>query len=253
MIYDVHGDPLGTASGNVLYGKKYVACGDSFTAGDATGYTDAAGNTGTNSDFYDQKLKAWKTYPWWIAKRNDMTLVNEAVSGSVFTNITGRLSPFSVERYKAVPKDADYITLMFGLNECEPDTAQGFDPTAIVGTKTDTTNATVWGAYNIVFEYLMKNIPYAKLGVILADGWMSAAYRTTVKEICAYWGVPVLDLNDEQHPLLLTAHSAGRADASPTAKQLRNDAFQLALYNGHPGLRAHEYRSTIIENWMRGL
>ena len=65
--------------------------------------------------------------------------------------------------------------------------------------------------------------------------------------------VPVLDLNDEQHPLLLTAHSAGRADASPTAKQLRNDAFQLALYNGHPGLRAHEYRSTIIENWMRGL
>lgn len=50
MIYDVHGDPLGTASGNVLYGKKYVACGDSFTAGDATGYTDAAGNTGTNSD-----------------------------------------------------------------------------------------------------------------------------------------------------------------------------------------------------------
>ena len=43
MIYDVHGDPLGTASGNVLYGKKYVACGDSFTAGDATGYTDAAG------------------------------------------------------------------------------------------------------------------------------------------------------------------------------------------------------------------
>lgn len=80
MIYDVHGDPLGTASGNVLYGKKYVACGDSFTAGDATGYTDAAGNTGTNSDFYDQKLKAWKTYPWWIAKRNDMTLVNEAVS-----------------------------------------------------------------------------------------------------------------------------------------------------------------------------
>lgn len=99
----------------------------------------------------------------------------------------------------------------------------------------------------------MKNIPYAKLGVILADGWMSAAYRTTVKEICAYWGVPVLDLNDEQHPLLLTAHSAGRADASPTAKQLRNDAFQLALYNGHPGLRAHEYRSTIIENWMRGL
>ena len=82
---------------------------------------------------------------------------------------------------------------------------------------------------------------------------MIAAYRTTVNEMCADCGVPLVDLNDEQHPLLLTAHSAGRADAIPTAKQLRNDAFQLALYNGHPGLRAHEYRSTIIENWMRGL
>ena len=99
----------------------------------------------------------------------------------------------------------------------------------------------------------MKNIPYAKLGVILADAWMNAAYRTTVKEICAYWGVPVLDLNDEQYPLLLTMHGAGRADTSATARQLRNDAFRLALYNDHPGLRAHEYRSTIIENWMRGL
>ena len=45
----------------------------------------------------------------------------------------------------------------------------------------------------------------------------------------------------------------GRTNVSPTAKQLRNDAFKLALYNDHPGLRAHEYRSTIIENWIRGL
>ena len=99
----------------------------------------------------------------------------------------------------------------------------------------------------------MKNIPYAKLGVILADAWMNAAYRATVKEICAYWGVPVLDLNDEQHPLLLTMHDAGRTNVSPTAKQLRNNAFKLAPYNDHPGLKGHEYRSTIIENWMRGL
>ena len=175
------------------------------------------------------------------------------MSGSVFTNITGRTSPFSVERYKAVPKDADYITLMFGLNECEPDTAQGFDPTAIVGTKTDTTNATVWGAYNIVFEYLIKNIPYAKIGVILADGWMTDAYRATVKEICAYWGISVLDLSDDQSPLLITTHDANRMNVSPKAKQLRNDAFKLGSYNDHPGLKAHEYRSTIIENWMRTL
>ena len=32
MIYDLQGNPLNAAGGNVLYGKKYVACGDSFTA-----------------------------------------------------------------------------------------------------------------------------------------------------------------------------------------------------------------------------
>lgn len=91
---------------NVLYGKKYVACGDSFTAG--------AGLTG---DDYDHDLGTVKSYPWWIAKRNGMTLVNEAISGSDFTNIEGANNPFSVERYLAVPNDVDYITLMFGLNE----------------------------------------------------------------------------------------------------------------------------------------
>ena len=57
MIYDLQGNPLNAEGGNVLYGKKYVACGDSFTAGDANGYTDANGNVGKNSDFYDQKLR----------------------------------------------------------------------------------------------------------------------------------------------------------------------------------------------------
>ena len=43
------------------------------------------------------------------------------------------------------------------------------------------------------------------------------------------------------------------ADVSHTAKQLRNDAFKLSSYNNHPSLKTHEYRSTIIENWMLGL
>ena len=61
------------AFGTVGYASSSM---DDFTAG--------AGLTG---DDYDHDLRTVKSYPWWIAKRNGMTLVNEAISGSDFTNI----------------------------------------------------------------------------------------------------------------------------------------------------------------------
>lgn len=242
------GEMVGNAqpAGNYLAGKKYVACGDSFTEGDFTNYIDANGKSAKESDAYDSDMKMYKTYPYWIAKRNSMTLVNEAKCGSDFTNISGASNPFSVTRYTQVPKDADYITIMFGLNE----TGIGAD-TSLIGTKDDTTNATLWGAYNIVFEYLITNIPYAKIGVILPDAWLPKNYADAVKEICKYWGIPCLDLKgDDSVPMLI----GGRYDAvSSKAKSLRNSAFQVSSSDSHPNVKAHEYRSTIIENFMRSL
>jgi hypothetical protein len=233
-------------AGNYLAGKKYVACGDSFTEGDFTNYVDANGKSAKESDAYDSDMKMYKTYPYWIAKRNSMTLVNEAKCGSDFTNIEGASNPFSVTRYTQVPKDADYITIMFGLNE----TGIGAD-TSLIGTKDDTTNATLWGAYNIVFEYLITNIPYAKIGVILPDAWLPKNYADAVKEICKYWGIPCLDLKgDDSVPMLI----GGRYDTvSSKAKSLRNSAFQVSSSDSHPNVEAHKYRSTIIENFIRSL
>ena len=219
---------------NVLYGKKYVACGDSFTEG--------AYGTKTEENWSD-KFQVYKTYPFWIADRNQMVLVNEAKSGSDFTNISGAVNAFSVDRYKAVPTDADYVTLMFGLNETGLTTEQ-------IGTKTDSTNATLWGAYNIVFEYLITNMPYAKIGVIIADAWMPESYANAVKEICAYWGIPCLDLKGPGIPMLI---GGKHTEVSAKAKSLRNAAFQVSSDDSHPNVNAHKYRSTIIENFLRSL
>lgn len=231
-------------NGNVLYEKKYVACGDSFTEGDFTGYTDENGLSGQNSPvIYDKVRGMYKTYPWWIAERNNMVLVNEAKCGSDFTNVDGASNPFSVTRYQNVPKDADYITLMFGLNELKLTDEQ-------FGKKTDTTNVTLWGAYNIVFEYFLTNMPCAKIGVIIADAWMTEKYANAVKEICTYWGIPVLDLKfDNNIPIGID----GRPGTSSKAMQLRNKVFKVTSSNGHPSVKAHEYRSTIIENFLRSL
>ena len=172
-------------SENVLHGKKWVACGDSYTEGDFTGWVDENGKSGKNSPvIYDGEMGMYKTYPWWIAKRNGMTLVNEAKCGSDFTNIEGASNPFSVSRYLNVPADADYITLMFGLNE----TAIG-NSSDLIGTKDDTTNTTLWGAYNIVFEHFLTNMPYAKIGVIIPDAWCNANYANAVIDICCTWAI----------------------------------------------------------------
>jgi hypothetical protein len=182
----------------------------------------------------------YKTYPYWIAKRNQMTLVNEAKSGSDFVNADGASNPFSVSRYKAVPVDADYITLMFGLNETG----------VAIGTKTDADNTTLWGAYNIVFEYFLTNMPFAKIGVIIADAWMPESYANAVKEICDYWGIPYLDLKDDSVPMGI----GGRySETSPRARELRNAAFQVSEEDSHPNPKAHEYRSYIIENFLRSM
>lgn len=219
---------------NVLWGKKYVACGDSFTEGAYASKTE---------ETWSDKFQCYKTYPFWIANRNQMTLVNEAKSGSDFTNIEGAVNAFSVDRYKAVPTDADYVTLMFGLNETGLTTAQ-------IGTKTDSTNATLWGAYNIVFEHLITEMPYAKIGVIIADAWMPSTYADAVKEICKYWGIPCLDLKGDSVPMLIGGKSY---EVSAKAKSLRNAAFQVSSEDSHPNVKAHEYRSTIIENFLRSL
>jgi len=220
-----------TQCGNVLFGKKYVACGDSFTEGSFSSKTE---------ETWDNDMQMYKTYPYWIAKRNQMVLVNEAKSGSDFTNAEGASNPFSASRYLEVPHDADYITLMFGLNETTVD----------IGTKTDTTNATLWGAYNIVFEHFLTNMPFAKIGVIIADAWMPESYANAVKEICDYWGIPYLDLKDDSVPMGI----GGRySETSLRARELRNAAFQVSEEDSHPNPKAHEYRSYIVENFLRSM
>ena len=227
---------------NCLWGKKYVACGDSFTEGDFTNYTDENGNSAKDSDAYDPALGLYKTYPWWIAERNRMILVNEAKCGTTMYN-NGSASAFSVTRYTEVPADADYVTICFGLNETS----------ATIGTLADTTNDTVMGAWNIVLEYLITNLPYAKIGIIIPDAWCSEAMREALIAVAEYWGIPYLDLTGDPRVPLLIGGKRGGAEISSKAIALRNAAFQVTDEDSHPNLNAHEYRSTIIEHFMRSL
>jgi hypothetical protein len=217
---------------NYLWGKKYVACGDSFTAGPFDTKTE---------ETWDEATQNYKTYCWHIANRNHMTLVNEAKSGSTMYNKDA--NSFSVSRYTQVPTDADYVTLCFGLNETS----------ATIGTLSDTTNATIMGAWNVVLDYLIEKMPYAKFGIIIPDAWITAALRDAIIDVAEYWGIPYLDLSGDPKVPLLIGGKRGGATISTRAKELRNAAFQVSSTNEHPNPKAHAYRSTIIENFLRSL
>lgn len=237
-------------SANILYGKKWAVCGDSFTCGDFTGYVDKQGHSGTNSDAYDTATQSWKTYSWWISQRNKMDIQELAMGGNSFTNLSGATRPFSnpntsTYNYTQIANDCDYITLAFGLNESGLTSEQ-------IGTKTDTTNETLWGAYNVVLEAILTANPSVKIGIIVTDAWLSQTYHDALIEIAKYWGIPYLDLrNGEEVPMMIGGELR---EHSATARTLRNSAFSIDGSNsGHPTPLGFKYRSTVIENFLRSL
>ena len=215
------------ANVNVLNGKKWVACGDSYTAGDFSDYVDENGLSGKNSPvIYDSEMGMYKTYPWWIAKRNNMDLVCDAIGGSTMAlsieyvrgdnGVTESYrNPFSLNRYKNVPADADYITLMFGLNEEK----------SAIGSLTDKDNRTVIGAWNIVLEYFLTNMPYAKIGIIIPDSWTSQKMHDALVSVAEYWGVPYLDIKGDPSVPMMTGGRLNGIAVNPLAQELRDKAF----------------------------
>lgn len=237
---------------NILYGKKYVACGDSFTAGDFSSYVDPDGHSGTNSDAYDKTWHMYKTYPYWIAKRNGMTLINEAVNGSTMTNSDdGGSSRFSYQRYQNIPADADYITLKFGIND------SASHQNMPIGTIDDTETSTFYGAWNTVLTWLITNRPNARIGILIGNGLsgnghgvQDEAYCVAMRAIAKKFGIPYLDEDlDDNIPLTFRTNK----DVDSTIKTLRYDQFKVSSTNSHPNIVCHKLQSEFIEAFLRRL
>lgn len=230
---------------NKLFGKKIAFCGDSFTE---------ASNLG--EDFFVPEDNCYKSFGWRIANRNGMNLYHNGVSGStmhvVDTSKPTTSNPFAHERYKKVPKDCDYIILQFGLNE----SSLANDPKT-KGTKESVDTTTMWGSWNVVLEYLIKNCPMARIGVVMSDAWMPQNYFVTLKEICEWWGIPLLDLGgDPNIPVMNGGRRAGSGlSLNPKVAEIRNKQFYQDFSGGdsHPNDAGHEWRSSVIENFIRSL
>ena len=212
---------------NVLYGKKYYAYGDSYTE-----LTDVPGVT------YDRIIR----------KRNYMLGENGGISGSTMAvpnpeKTEGDHSAFSISRYLAIPEDADYVTLAFGIND---------SAVCDLGAIDDTTNTTFYGAWNVVLEWILTNRPYTKVGIIIFSRAYNTFYRA-ILEIADKWGIPVLDTFGGRNTSPTIDVRATEFNYSPTAQQIRSEHFRMEEHRLHPNSKAHEWNSTMIENFLRSL
>ena len=249
-------DDSGANAGNILYGKKWAVCGDSFTAGDFTGASDY---TFPDGRFAGQN----KVYSRHIALRNDMTLQFLAGGGRTLaypsdgTFSNSFTNPSADFKYTNIASDVDYITLYFGINDSHHEAGSsgtdGEDTTGEIplGTINDTTTATFYGAWNVVLEWIATNRPFAHVGIIVSNGCDRDAYRVATIECAKKWGFPYIDLNgDEKTPLMLRSTNP---NISSTVKAIRTSAQRVSSTNAHPNVSAHLYESTFIEDFLRSI
>ena len=240
---------------DVFANKKWWACGDSFTEWTTETYVEAEAPNVTG-------LSRYKTYPYWIGKRNPLfTVHNYAVSGQTMaTPASGDFTnAFSNDLYKNIPSDVDYITLYFGINDSHhrqgSSGGDGEDNTGVIplGTINDETISTFYGAWNVVLRYLITNHPWAKIGIIITNGAETEDYPNAEIALAKKWGIPYLDLNgDYKLPLMLRAN--GKTEVCEEAVQIRkSQQWTDPSSNGHPNVNAHKFESTFIESWLRSL
>lgn len=235
---------------NVLFGKKWVVVGDSFTNGDDS-YDDHI-----SEGIYKGKRAL---YHYLIGNRNLMDIVHFAEGGRVMTcpsdiqyhNSFSDVN--SANNYTDIPSlNPDYITIWLGINDSKTESGEVPIGTITLGTIDDDTVNTFYGAWNVVLRYLITNCPYAHIGVIVSNGCTGTNFPNAIKEVCRKWGIAYLDLNgDYSVPLMHRVN--GKSEVCEEAQNLRKSAFWVSDTNGHPNAHAQAYQSTFIENWLRSI
>lgn len=242
---------------NTLYGKKWAVCGDSFTYGDFSGSSDS-------HVIPDGRYQGYNAvYGYLIGSRNNMDIQQLASGGKTlalpadgsFTNSFTYTAGSS--SYQNIAADVDYITIYFGINDSHhrPNSSgsDGEDQTGVIelGTITDNTTATFYGAWNVVLSWLVANRPFAHIGIIVSNGCETDEYRQATIAIANKYGIPYIDLNgDSRTPCMLRSTNANIASS---VRDARTAAQRVSQSNGHPSVAAHEYESWFIEDFLRSI
>lgn len=242
---------LAEEKSNILHGKVLCCCGDSITYGadmDAEGIVETPEIESYQWSGYTKTWARWTAdepaaYGYQIAARNGMIFYNGGVSGATVQAKSGSMTVpgFSDANgeYTLLPNNIDYLTLFYGWN----DTAVG-----TLGTISDTTNASYYGAYNVVLPYLIDKYPYAKIALIVPFG-TDVGHRQAIRDLADKWGVACFDMMQGGTPLYYNKEP--NVDVNADIVTANRAKFQA---NGaHPNYRGHYQIGTMLEHFLRGI
>ena len=163
---------LNGSNWSVLYGKKWVAFGDSLT---------------------EFNTRATKNYHDYIAEDTGITVINFGVGGSGYKKREEDNKAF-YQRMLNIPADTDIVTI-FG---------SGNDLSLTLGSPSDTGTDTICGCIHQTIQNLFSVNPGVRVGIVLPCPWGNyppsisdnkmALYCEALKEIASYYSIPVLDL-----------------------------------------------------------
>lgn len=242
---------------NVLWGKKWAVCGDSFT--------DGGTETVLNEGRY---LGKQYTYPYIIGNRQNMEIecffrggrtMGYPSDGTFQNSLT---CPTSDAYYQNIPDDVDYITIYLGINDSHhaggSSGTDGEDVTGVIpiGEVDDTDTSTYCGAYNTVLAWLIENRPFSHIGILVSNGCDTPEYRSAQIAIAKKYGIPYIDLNgDNQTPVMIRSQNQEIAQSVRdvvTRKQAADfDGSKTGTVNLHPNDDAQLYESYFIEDFLR--
>lgn len=243
----VPSEQVANIGGNVLYGKKWSVCGDSFTNG-------ATDTLITEGVYKGQHY----VYPYLIGNRNNMLIEKFFAGGrtlaypsdGTFDNsLTDPSMPFY---YQNIPSDSDYITIYLGINDSHHKDGIEGEAEIPLGTITDNTTATYYGAWNVVLSWLIENRPFAHIGIIVSNACDTADYRTAQLAIAEKYGIPYIDMNgDSRTPVMVLSQNPSIASS---VKDIVNEKQAVDFgTNNHPNDDTHLYESYFIENFLRSI
>lgn len=168
---------------NMLYGKKAAFTGDSICYG--------AGYSGG--------------YPKIIGNNNNMTISNTGQTGATLasgTTVDGVNRGWICNKVANMPADYDYYIVEGGVNDAAGDVGVQLGALSNGYTATlDTT--TLYGAVESICKTLQTTFVGKKYGFLIPHNtyaWThrwNTDFRPAIKEACAKWGIPVLDLSEE--------------------------------------------------------
>lgn len=182
-----------SASTNALYGKTAIFLGDSICAGTTVG--DDAPEYG---------------YGWagLIGEANNMTWDNEGKNGAVITAIDGqtRIVTDQLDTALTTHSTADYVIFEGGTNDADLlDESTGLGAISSDYETFDT--ATFTGAFESLILKILTTYPDAKIGYIIPQKMGQGLFDSTNSkrrryfdcaiEVCKKWGVPYVDLWNE--------------------------------------------------------